>query len=108
MEAVMSDPALVEFTALEGRFNEAMVSNDVARIAECVTDDWVLVTTEAGIVTRAGILDAIERGLLSHDNMTKDIARVKVYGDVAIVTGRGRNTGTFRGRPIAADEWITD
>lgn len=40
--------------------------------------------------------------------MTKDIDRVRVYGDVAVVTGRGRNTGTFKGKPISADEWVTD
>lgn len=40
--------------------------------------------------------------------MTKDVARVRLYGDVAVVTGRGRNTGFFEGQPIAADEWITD
>ena len=27
---------------------------------------------------------------------------------IAVVTGRGQNTGTFNGQPIAADEWITD
>jgi len=104
----MSDPAVAQFAELEQRFNHAMVSNDVARIADCVTDDWVLVTPEAGVVTRARIMEVIERGVLSHDSMTKQIARVKVYGDVAIVTGRGRNTGAFQGQPISADEWITD
>ena len=33
---------------------------------------------------------------------------VRVYGDTAIVSGRGRNTGTFRGDPISADEWVTE
>ena len=40
--------------------------------------------------------------------MTKDVTRVKVCGDIALVTGRGRNTGCFKGQRIAADEWITD
>lgn len=104
----MSDAAFDEFAGIEERFNLAMVSNDVAKIAACVSDDWVLVTPEAGVVTRARILGVIESGVLSHATMTKDIARVKVYGDTAVVTGRGRNTGTFQGQPISADEWITD
>ena len=40
--------------------------------------------------------------------MMKEISRVKIYGDVAIVTGRGQNTGTWQGQPLVADEWVTD
>lgn len=97
-----------EFTAIENAFNDAMVSNDIARIADCISDDWVLVTPEVGPVSREGMLEAIGSGRLTHDSMVKTLVRVKVYGDMAVVTGRGQNTGTFRGAPIAADEWITD
>jgi ketosteroid isomerase-like protein len=71
-------------------------------------DDWVLVTPEAGVIPRERILHVIEVGDLAHDTMSKDIGRVRVYGDLAVVTARGRNTGRFRGQPIAADEWVTD
>lgn len=97
-----------EFTEIEDAFNAAMVSNDIGRIADCISDDWVLVTPEVGPVNREGMLEAIATGRLTHDMMVKTLVRAKVYGDMAVVTGRGRNTGTFRGQPIAADEWITD
>ena len=58
-------------------------------------------------VARAHLARDSERQL-SHDTMTKDVTRVKVYGDIALVTGRSRNTGCFNGQRIAADEWITD
>jgi ketosteroid isomerase-like protein len=32
----------------------------------------------------------------------------QVAGDVAWITGRGQNTGTFLGAPLKADEYITD
>lgn len=97
-----------EFDVLEERFNQAMMSNDVERIRACITDDWVLVTPEVGVVAGDRILQAIATGQLSHDTMTKEIARVRVYGDVAVVTARGKNTGQFRGAPLKADEWVTD
>lgn len=102
-----NDQAL-ELTRAEEHFNEAMVSNDIGRIAACITDDWVLVTPEVGVVPRSRILHVIEIGELAHDSMTKDVCRLKIYGDVAVVTARGRNTGRFRGQPISADEWVTD
>ncbi len=40
--------------------------------------------------------------------MSKEILRVKVYENIAVVTGRGKNTGTWQGQPLKADEWITD
>jgi ketosteroid isomerase-like protein len=104
----MTGAAVDEFTAIENAFNDAMVSNDVGRIADCISDDWVLVTPEVGPVSREGMLAAISSGTLSHDMMVKRLARVKVYGDMAVVTGRGQNTGLFKGEPIQADEWITD
>lgn len=94
--------------AAEHAFNLAMVSNDTAKIEQCVTPDWVLVTPERGPIAGQQVLTAIRTGVLSHDMMTKQVEHVWVMGDVASVTGRGQNTGMFRNEPIAADEWITD
>jgi hypothetical protein len=88
----MADALATELAGVEEAFNRAMVSNDVLRISACVADDWVLITPEVGVVPRSRILHVI----------------VRVYGDVAVVTARDRNTGHFRGQPISADEWVTD
>ena len=85
-----------------------MVSNDPTQIAACITEDWVPVTPERGPIPAQAILSAIGSGVLSHDTMTKTTHHVHLLGNVATVTGRGQNTGMFRGEPISADEWITD
>jgi hypothetical protein len=61
-------PFLLE---LEEAFNRAMVSNDVEQIAPCITDDWILVTPEAGPIRRSRLLEVIASGLLAHASMTK-------------------------------------
>jgi ketosteroid isomerase-like protein len=94
--------------AAEQAFNAAMVSNDPARIAECITPDWILVTPEVGPVPAARMLEAIASGVLLHDRMEKRTHHMHLMGDVATVTGRGWNTGQYQGQPIKADEWITD
>jgi len=93
---------------LEERFNAAMSSNDIERIAGCITDDWLLVTPEAGPVPRSRILDVVGSGRLTHTSMSKVATHAAVVGDMAWVTGRGQNTGTFNGVPMQADEYITD
>ena len=104
----MSNLEMETLQAAESAFNAAMISNDTGRIAACITPDWVLVTPQRGPVPAQAVLAAIESGLLSHATMTKTTHHVHLLGDVATVTGRGQNTGMFRGKPISADEWITD
>jgi ketosteroid isomerase-like protein len=93
---------------LENAFNRAMISNDVEQISRCITDDWILVTREAGPVPRSRILGVIASGRLFHATMTKVATHACVVGDVAWITGRGQNTGSFDGKPVDADEYITD
>ena len=105
----MNDEQLKQyFQEIEDNFNRAVISNSVEQIKACITSDWVLVDSQGGIIPQEGFFSVLEQGLLSHDSMTKEILRVKVYGDIALVTGRGQNTGTWQGQPMEADEWITD
>ncbi|MCB1396893.1 MAG: nuclear transport factor 2 family protein [Rhodobacter sp.] len=97
-----------ELEAAETAFNQAMVSNDADRIRGCITEDWCLVTPERGPVSGADVLAAIASGILGHDTMTKRTHLMRAWGDVAVVVGRGQNTGWFRGAPISADEWVCD
>ena len=105
----MKDEELIQqFQKIEDAFNNAVITNSVAEIKKCITNDWVLVDSQGGIIPQEKIFSVLEQGLLSHSTMSKEVLRVKVYGDVALVTCRGQNTGTWQGQPIEADEWITD
>jgi ketosteroid isomerase-like protein len=97
-----------QFQEIEDKFNLAVISNNVDEIKKCITSDWVLVDSQGGIIPQEGFFRVLQQGQLSHSTMTKEILRVKVYGDIALVTGRGQNTGTWQGQPLEADEWITD
>ena len=98
----------IQFQQIEDNFNKAVISNSVDEIKKCVTSDWVLVDSHGGIIPQEGFFSVLQNGQLSHSTMTKQILRVKVYGDIALVTGRGQNTGTWQGQPLEADEWVTD
>jgi len=105
----MTDEQLKEsFQEIEDNFNEAVISNNVDEIKKCITPDWVLVDSQGGIIPQEGFFKVLEQGALAHHTMTKQILRVKIYGDIALVTGRGQNTGVWQGQPMEADEWITD
>ena len=79
-----------QFQQIEDRFNKAVISNSVEEIKKCITDEWVLVDSQGGIIPQRKFFYVLEQGMLSHATMTKQILRVKLYGDIALVTGRGQ------------------
>ncbi|HLG27714.1 MAG TPA: nuclear transport factor 2 family protein [Paenisporosarcina sp.] len=105
----MTDEQLIkDFQTIEDKFNEAVISNNLDEISKCISTDWVLVDAQGGIIPKERFYYVVEQGLLKHTTMTKEILRVKIYDNIALVTGRGKNTGTWQGEPMQADEWITD
>lgn len=97
-----------QFQQIEDNFNLAVISNSIDEIKKCVTSDWVLIDSQGGIIPQEGFFKGSGTRFSNHSTMTKEILRVKVYGDIALVTGRGQNTGTWQGQPLEADEWIAD
>jgi ketosteroid isomerase-like protein len=97
-----------QFQEIEDNFNKAVLTNDMNEIKKCITSDWVLVDSQGGIIPQERFFSVLEQGLLAHSTMTKEVLRVKLYGDIALVTGHGQNTGTWQGQPLEAEEWITD
>lgn len=86
----------------------AIVSNDPARIADFMAEEWVIVS-ESGIDPREKFLTLVESGALTHAAMDlRTRPRVRVYGDTAVVTARVTNTAHFQGERHDADEWTTD
>ena len=85
-----------------------MVANDADLIGGFMADDWVIVS-ERGISTKKDFLGFVASGALTHSTfeMASD-ARVKVYGDTAVMTIRVVNTAHFGGKQFDADEWATD
>ena len=95
------------FSTLLTEWNEAIVANDPEAIGRFAEPDWVFVG-ENGIFAGDQFLESVAKGRVTHDFMTSDVHDVRVYGDVAIVTARVRNSGTFEGNPFQLDEWSTD
>lgn len=102
------DAVRQEILSLAEEWAQALVSNDAQRIGSFMSDDWVIVGKN-GITGKRDFLPFVESGDLTHETMTLvGEARVQIYGDAAVLTGRVTNNGRFRGEAFAADEWTTD
>ncbi|MGO4782822.1 nuclear transport factor 2 family protein [Cryobacterium sp. W22_MBD10_FK3] len=102
------DRTEAELIALAAAWAQAIVANDATRIADFVTDDWVLVS-ESGVSPGHEFLALVSSGELTHSAMAAvGDSRVRVWGDTAVITARITNTAHYRGRRFDADEWTTD
>lgn len=85
-----------------------MVANDADRIGSFMADEWVIVS-ERGISTKQDFLAFVRSGQLTHSMFEMSgNARIKEYGDTAILSARVVNTAHFGGQQFDADEWTTD
>ena len=101
-------PDATELIKLGEDWAAEMVANDANRIGSYMADDWVIVS-ERGISTKEDFLAFVRSGQLTHSmfEMLGD-ARVKEYGDTAVLSARIVNTAHFGGQQFDADEWTTD
>ena len=97
-----------ELMELGSKWAEAMVANDAGAIGSFMHDDWVIVS-ERGISTKEQFLSFVESGALTHSAFDMSgHARIRVYGDIAVLTCRVINTAHFGGQTFEADEWASD
>ena len=98
---------LREFGALMDAWSAAIVADDPEAIGRFAEPDWVLIG-ENGVFPREQFLDSVATGRITHHMMSHEIHDVRIYGDVAVVLTRGRNTGAYDGEEFELDEWTTE
>jgi ketosteroid isomerase-like protein len=97
-----------ELLNLEKEFTTAIVRNDPEAIGRCVTDDWIIINADGGIIDRERFLGVIKSGTLTHEMMESDDIRLCVYGDSAVVSAVTRTKGKFMGQEFTTHERATD
>lgn len=86
---------------------DGIVSNHVTQLEEFATEDWVLIA-RPGAISREKFHDVVRSGALQHHDMTHEVLDIRMCGEVAIVRTHGRNTASFDGELLSADEWTTN
>ena len=97
-----------ELLKVEKRFVDAIAKNDLEAIERFVTDDWIIINADGGIIDRERFLGVIKSGALTHEMMESQGIRVRVYGDSAVVSALTRSKGKFMGQEFTTHERSTD
>jgi ketosteroid isomerase-like protein len=95
--------------AAEQEIARAMANNDADGITRLLADDWAVIATSGGVGEGKSIFaDGIKSGYLTRKTFEISDPRVRLYGDVAVVTAKVRTSGTFQGKPFDVTERQTD
>ncbi len=98
-----------DVVAAEKALTDAIIADDAAGIAGCVTEDWVIVSA-TGVSNGTTLIDLVASGRLTHAAMELvGPVRVRALSQTtAVLTTRITNTASYEGRQFDADEWTTD
>jgi ketosteroid isomerase-like protein len=102
-------PTAESVLAAEEEFARALQENDADGIARCLSDDWAVISARGGVGEGKSIFpEGIKKGYLTHKAYEVSEPRVRLYGNVALVTAKVHNAGTFGGKPFDVMERETD
>lgn len=95
-------PALIaELAAQADRWDKAIVAKDEAAIESNMADDFRQIDGAGNVETKTSFVrDVMAPELRIHPYAVEDF-EVRLYGDVALLSGRTRMTGTYAGKPFA-------
>jgi ketosteroid isomerase-like protein len=102
-------PTAESVMAAEDELTRAMRDNDADGIARCLSEDWAVISARGGVGEGKSIFpDGIKTGHLKHTAYEVSEPRVRLYGDMALVTTKVHNAGLFNGKPFDVMERQTD
>ena len=94
--------------ALEAKWNSAYQHGDVAQLNALLADDFLITVEDGSMYSKTGYLGRLG-GTAQHVDVSEmtDL-KVRLRGDVAIVTGAYHEKGTVMGKPYEYRDRLTD
>jgi uncharacterized protein (TIGR02246 family) len=100
--------AVAQFTELERNLAAAYLRGDRAFVDQLLADDWTSTDYLGRIWTKANVLAMFDGARPPMTKAEIDVDRVRLFGDVAIVTGRSVSAGRVDGRDVSVTQRYTD
>ncbi len=103
-----ADTASSKIVALENKWNDAYKRGDAATMESLLAEDFIITVEDGTTYSKSGYLAHTADAEL-HVQISEMIdLKVRMQGNVAIVTGAYHEKGTSRGRPYESRDRLTD
>lgn len=103
-----ADPVSAKLTALEAKWNEAYKRGDAAGMTALLSDDFIITVEDGSTYSKTGYLAHTADSELKVKISDMTDLRVRVHGNIAIVTGAYHEKGTSKGRAYESHDRFTD
>lgn len=94
-----TDDAEEAVMQLENERIPALLKGDATFVERVYADDYIVTGANGVVRDKATLIADMKSGAQTFESMTNDVAKVRVYGDTAIVTGRNTQKGQYKGQP---------
>jgi ketosteroid isomerase-like protein len=95
--------------AADQELARALADNDTVGIVRMLDKDWVVIATTGGLGEGPSIFpNGIRSGYLTRKTYSLSEPRVRLYGNIALVTTKVETSGMFQGKPFEVTERQTD
>jgi len=93
---------------LDREWIAALVRRDTTVLERAFADDWTVTTSRSELLTKQQYLTDVASGDLSVKSIEVDGAKIRLYGDAAVVTGRYLLNGRYKDRDISGPHRYTN
>jgi ketosteroid isomerase-like protein len=83
-------------------WDKAIIHKDRAAISDNMAEDFRQISARGDVAGKAAFLDAIMSSKLVINPYDVEDMDIRFYGDVALVSGRTRMTGSYDGKPFGS------
>jgi hypothetical protein len=106
--AQSAGPTPESAVAADQAIADAMLANSADQLAPLLAPDWAVVSAQGGIGSRDDMLGGIRSGVFTRKTLTLSNPRVRVYGNVALVTTHVATSGVYMQKDFDVQETQTD
>ena len=91
---------IAALTAQADQWDKAIVRKDQAAIEKNMADDFRQIDAQGDVETKASFVEGLLSPKLVINPYTVEDFDVRLYGDVALLSGRTRMSGSYDGKPF--------
>ena len=97
-----------EVRQMEWEWGVAFERKDLAMLDRLMADEYILTDPLGNVRSKAESLSALETNEVNFESTESDDVKVRINGDTAVVTGRSRFRGRYKGWSMTGQYQYTD
>jgi len=92
-----------EIKSLQGQVLQAILKSDTSVMEKYYADDYIAIHGDGKLTTKTQEIENFSSGVTKYDSITVREAKIRVYGDMAVVNALASVKAIVNGQPYSGD-----